>query len=364
MSQAEAKIPVFKVCTAFGTGSGFLVDGYPYIVTNYHVVAGSTKVAVECQDRSRRTGDVVFIDPATDVALILPSELPPGAAEGAIRIASAPPRVGDSSFIHGFPFGMPYSVSQGVVSAVEQPMGDRKYIQTDAAVNPGNSGGPMMDAAGHVVGITSCKVRDAENIGFGIPVQDLQVDLELCAREGNGQYALKCPSCATLITEPDEYCESCGVELDQEQFFPQGNLSTLAEIIEGALLVDGYDPVLARQGYHNWEVVAGSAVIECMMISNELLCVRTSLVMLPSKPSDVLRYVMSFDDPDYTFVVGESGRIWLRSEMHLSDVFNPKRRDVIARKIARLGKVADDMDNYLIDTFGCTPSPESYSVAL
>ena len=364
MSNAEARLPVFKVCTAFGTGSGFLVEGYPYIVTNYHVVAGSTKVAIECQDRSRRTGDVVFIDPATDIALIMPSELPQGAAEGALKVASALPRVCDSSFIHGFPFGMPYSVSQGVVSAVEQPLGDRKYIQTDAAVNPGNSGGPMMDVAGQVVGITSCKVRDAENIGFGIPVESLQRDLELCQKEGNGEYALKCPSCETLITEPDEYCDSCGAELDKDQFFPHGNLSALAEIVEGAFFVDGYDPVLARQGYHSWELVVGSAVIECMMISGELFCARTSLVMLPTKPSDVLRYVMSYDDLDYTFVVGESGRIWLRSEMHLSDVFNPKRRDVIARKIARLGKVADEMDNYLIDTYGCTPSPESHCGSL
>ncbi|MFK7741820.1 MAG: S1C family serine protease [Planctomycetota bacterium] len=364
MSNAEAKLPVFKICTAFGTGSGFLVEGFPYIVTNYHVVAGGTQVAIECQDRSRRTGEVVFIDPAADIALIMPSQLPSGAAEGALKMAAGNPQVGDSSFIHGFPFGMPYSVSQGVVSAVEQPMGDRKYIQTDAAVNPGNSGGPMIDKAGEVIGITSCKVREAENIGFGIPMEHLRADLELCQRDGTGEYALKCPSCEELITVPDDYCGSCGGELDKDQFFPSGQLTTLAEIVEGALLVDGYDPVLARQGYHNWELVVGSAVIECLMVSDELFCVRTSLAMLPSKPLDCLRYVMSYDDPDYTFVVGSSGRIWLRSEMHLSDIFNPARRETMARKIARLGKVADDMDNYLVESFGCKPSPESHAAML
>ncbi|QDV04793.1 Putative serine protease HtrA [Planctomycetes bacterium Poly30] len=364
MSTTQQKLPVFKICTAFGTGSGFLVEGFPYIVTNYHVIAGVTKVAIECQDRSRRTGDVVFIDPASDIALVMPAELPPGSAESALKMATLLPQVGDSSFIHGFPFGMPYSVSQGVVSAIEQPMGDRKYIQTDAAVNPGNSGGPMIDGAGHVVGITSCKVRDAENIGFGIPMEHLQADLELCQKEGNGEYALKCPSCESLITVPDEFCDSCGVELDQDQFFPDGALSALAEIVEGALAVDGADPVLARRGYHNWELIVGSAVIECLMVTNELFCVRTSMAMLPTKPSDVLRFVMAYDDPDYTFVVGTSGRIWLRSEMHLSDVFHPKRRATIQRKISRLGKVADEMDNYLIDTFGCEPSPETYVASL
>lgn len=357
----ETKLPVFKICTAFGTGSGFLVEGFPYIVTNYHVIAGGTTVSIECQDRSRRTGEVVFIDPAADIALIQPSELPSGAAEGALKMAATGPKVGDSSFIHGFPFGMPYSVSQGVVSAIDQPMGERKYIQTDAAVNPGNSGGPMIDAAGQVVGITSCKVRDAENIGFGIPMEHLRADLEMCRDEGTGSYALKCPSCESLITDPDEYCASCGVELDKDQFFPSGQLTALAEIVEGAFLVDGYDPVLARQGYHNWELVVGSAVIECLMVSDELFCARTSLAMLPTKPEDVLRYVMAYDDLDYTFVVGASGRIWLRSEMHLSDIFNPKRREAISRKISRLGKVADDMDNHLVETFGCKPSPESLS---
>lgn len=364
MSDTNNKLPVYKICTALGTGSGFLVEGFPYVVTNYHVVAGGRKIAIECQDKTRRTGDVVFIDPAADIALIMPSELPAGAADGALKLASTPPQVGDSSFIHGFPFGMPYSISQGVVSAIDQPLDDRKYIQTDAAVNPGNSGGPMIDPAGDVVGITSCKVRDAENIGFGIPIKSLQADLELCQSKGNGVYALKCPSCETLITTPDEYCDSCGVELDQAQFFPDGTLTPLAEIVEGAFAKDGYDPVLARQGYHNWELIVGSAMIECLMVSNELFCVRTSLAMLPSKPKDVLKFAMSYDDPDYTFVIGESGRIWLRGEMHLSDVFSPKRREVISRKIARLGKVADDMDNYLMDTFGCEPSPETLSAQL
>ena len=361
MNTAEQTLPVFKICTAFGTGSGFLVEGYPYIVTNYHVVAGSTKVAIECQDKSRRTADVVFIDPAADIALVLPSELPEGAAEGALKLSSSSPQVGDGTFVHGFPFGMPYSVSQGVVSAIDQPLGDRKYIQTDAAVNPGNSGGPMLNSDGSVFAITSCKVRDAENIGFGIPLEHLQADLELCQTAGDNAYALKCPSCSDLITDPDEFCGSCGVELDQDEFFPSGRLTPLAEIVEGAFLVEGYDPVLARQGYRNWELAVGSASIECLMVSNELLCARTSLAMLPTKPEDVLRFVMAYDNADYTFVVGTSGRIWLRCEMHLSDVFNENRRGVIARKIAGLGKVADDMDNHLIETFGCEPSPESHS---
>lgn len=360
MTTTESKRLVFKVCTGFGTGSGFVVDGYPYVVTNYHVVAGSRRVAIECPDRVRRPADVVLIDPAADIALLLPDSLPEGANSG-FPLAALPPKVGDLSLVHGFPLGMPYSVSQGVVSAVEQPLEDRKYIQTDAAVNPGNSGGPMVDGSGHVFGITACKVREAESIGFAIPIEHLVEDLELCESEGIEAYALKCPSCATTLTEPDEYCASCGVELAKDQFFPSGGLSPLAEVVEGALVAEGYDPILARQGYHNWELMVGSASIECLMVSDELLCVRTSLAMLPKRPEDVLRFVLAYDHPDYTFVVGESGRIWLRGEMHLSDVFHPNRRETIARKIAQLGAVADEMDNHLIDTFGCTPSPETYA---
>lgn len=360
MSTKESKRLVFKVCTGLGTGSGFVVDGHPYVITNSHVVAGSRRVAIECQDRVRRSADVVLIDPAADIALLRAESLPEGGSIG-FRLAELPPKVGDVSLVHGFPLGMPYSVSQGVVSAVEQPLEDRRFIQTDAAVNPGNSGGPMVNGSGDVFGITACKVREAENIGFAIPIDHLVEDLELCRSEGLETYTLKCPSCSSALSEPDEYCADCGVELDQDQFFPSGALSPLAEIVEGALAVEGYDPVLARQGYHNWELMAGSASIECLMVSDELLCVRTSLAMLPKKPEDVLRFVMAYDHPDYTFVVGESGRIWLRGEMHLSDVFHPSRRETIARKISRLGTVADEMDNRLIETFGCTPSPETYT---
>jgi len=138
-----------------GLGSGFIVSPDGYIVTNAHVVDGATEVTVKLTDRREFTAKVVGADKRTDVALIkidaknLPAldlSAPPGVKQGEWVIAI------------GSPFGFENSVSAGIVSGVHRalPGGQMTpFIQTDVAVNPGNSGGPLLNAAGQVVGVNS-----------------------------------------------------------------------------------------------------------------------------------------------------------------------------------------------------------------
>jgi serine protease Do len=138
-----------------GLGSGFIVSPDGYIVTNAHVVDGATEVTVKLTDRREFSAKVVGADKRTDIALIkidaknLPAldlSAPPGVRQGEWVIAI------------GSPFGFENSVSAGIVSGVHRalPGGQMTpFIQTDVAVNPGNSGGPLLNAAGQVVGVNS-----------------------------------------------------------------------------------------------------------------------------------------------------------------------------------------------------------------
>jgi len=139
-----------------GVGSGFIISPDGYIVTNAHVVDGASEVTVKLNDRREFTAKVVGADKRTDIALIKvdAKNLP------ALDLASTPPqpRQGEWVIAIGSPFGFENSVTAGVVSGVHRalPGGQMTpFIQTDVAVNPGNSGGPLLNASGQVIGVNS-----------------------------------------------------------------------------------------------------------------------------------------------------------------------------------------------------------------
>ncbi|MDO0931651.1 trypsin-like peptidase domain-containing protein [Streptomyces sp. DG2A-72] len=176
---------VVSVVTASGQGSGFVFDERGRILTNAHVVNGSSRVSVELQDGRRLSAQVIGDDPAHDVAV-----LEPETARGlrAAELATAGrPAVGDTVLAIGSPLGLSGTVTSGIVSALDRPVtlgegtgGGRQQraLQTDASINPGNSGGPLVDADGRVIGInTAIATLDQQRggsigIGFAIPVAD------------------------------------------------------------------------------------------------------------------------------------------------------------------------------------------------
>ena len=136
-------------------GSGFIISADGQILTNAHVVDGADEIIVKLADNSERPAKLVGLDKASDVALLKVD------AEGlqAVRLGdSSKLEVGDWVLAIGSPFGLEHTATQGIVSAVGRSLPDGNYvpfIQTDVAVNPGNSGGPLFNIAGEVVGINS-----------------------------------------------------------------------------------------------------------------------------------------------------------------------------------------------------------------
>ena len=154
-----------------GSGSGFVIDRQGFILTNFHVIEDADRITVTLADGRVLRGEVVGTDPAIDVALIRVAGA--GALPEAPLGNSDELRVGEWVCAIGNPLGYVHSVTVGVVSFIGRKLFDASlddYIQTDAAINLGNSGGPLINARGEVIGINSAISSRANNIGFAVPI--------------------------------------------------------------------------------------------------------------------------------------------------------------------------------------------------
>jgi serine protease Do len=162
----------------FFFGSGFIVDPSGVIVTNKHVTAGGIDFSVVLSDGTRMKAELVTEATAFDVAVL---RVHPGKPLPAVRIGDSDHlRIGACVIAIGNPLGLSSTVTTGIVSALDRDIRDTKYddyIQTDAAINHGNSGGPLFNAVGEVIGINTAIYSPSEEggsigIGFAIPVND------------------------------------------------------------------------------------------------------------------------------------------------------------------------------------------------
>ncbi len=176
-----------------GFASGFIVTQDGYILTNNHVVEDATKLEVTLNDGDKYEAKVIGTDPSIDLALIKID--PKGKTLPALALGDSDKlRVGQWVIAIGNPLQLEYTVTVGVVSAKKRrvPIGSTdaaiaNFIQTDAAINFGNSGGPLLDAKGRVIGISTAisRVNYAEGIGFALPINEAKAAMEQLRESGS-----------------------------------------------------------------------------------------------------------------------------------------------------------------------------------
>lgn len=184
-------------------GTGFVVSADGYILTNYHVVGYADRVIVTFRDRTAREGQVTGREVETDLAMIK-VRLPQGERLSSVTFADPDTaEVGDLVVAIGNPLGLDQTVTTGVISSLSRKGPYINYLQTDAALNPGNSGGPLFLSDGTVVGVNTAMIAQAQNLGFAIPVDIVLPVLD----------ALK---------QGDVHRGSIGVEVVSAGWLPQG----------------------------------------------------------------------------------------------------------------------------------------------
>lgn len=340
---------VFKVTHSGGSGSCFYLKNYDLFVTNYHVVEGFHTVALHDNDRNPYLGRVVLVNPALDIALL--------AVEGdftslpELNLAEKEPLAGNKIYVAGYPYGMPFTITEGSVSSPKQLIDGKYYLQTDAAVNPGNSGGPMLNDNGEVVGVTVSKLTEADNMGFGIRIETLRKLLETVGELDRTVFQVQCGSCDELIAEEEEFCPSCGDKLP-EGVFEERKQSPVGAFVESAIAQMGINPVLARNGYDSWLFHKGSSQIRIFVYNSDYLFSTSPINLLPKREVEpVLDYMLSEDFGPYK--LGIDGRqIYIAYRIHLADITEDSQEEV-RQHIVNLALRADEMDNMMVERFGC-----------
>ena len=203
-----------------GSGSGFIVDKKGYIVTNAHVVANRTKNTVTTlfNDGSQEEAQVLWEDPSLDLAILkvnAKKDLSPVDLGDSDKIA-----IGEPAIAIGNPLGLDLqrSVTKGIISGLNRSVGSGQgnyidgLIQTDASINEGNSGGPLFNSQGQVIGINTAKISSAEGLGFSIPINTLKPILDQVIQTGS----FKSVSLGVVVANPetveDHYRVKLGVK--------------------------------------------------------------------------------------------------------------------------------------------------------
>lgn len=177
---------VVVVRSPTGIGSGFLINKSGYLVTNFHMIMGQKhisvtrfkKAGVELKRMVHKNVRIVALDPFHDLAIL---RLKDKLDEPFRPIVFSPEEnfmVGEKIFVIGNPLGLERSVSEGVISHTARNFGGRLYLQVDASVNPGNSGGPLFNSRGQVIGVINMGVPTMQGLNFAIPIRHVKYMLD------------------------------------------------------------------------------------------------------------------------------------------------------------------------------------------
>ncbi len=345
---------IIQIATPYGTGTGFYLKKYDFIITNNHVVEGNREVVIDGKIIEKQIAKVVFTDPKYDIAFIQAKEdlnLPSVGLSDTEKL-----REGDRIIAVGHPFGLKFTATQGIVSNTAHMQDDVHYIQHEAALNPGNSGGPLINLMGEIVGINTFIIRDGTNIGFSLPVNYL-LDTLKDFNEKNGAIATRCSACMNIVTENEidhSYCQFCGAKIElpstEEVYEPVG----VQKNIEDLLSQMGYDVPLSRKGPNSWEITKGSATISITYFEKKGLVVGDAyLCYLPKNNiQPIYEYLLrqNYKIENLTFSVKEQAIIisFLVYDKYLET-------DILAILFENLFEKADYYDDILIDDFGAVP---------
>lgn len=211
---------VFVVYSGNSLGSGFAI-GENCIVTNAHVIENVHSITLTSYEGNKYTASLLGIDEDKDIAVLIIKD----ASFPYLKMANlSTVKIGDDIYAIGAPKGMAYTLTKGTVSAKERIVENESFIQIDAAINEGNSGGPLLNDAGEVLGMNTMKMTDSEGIGLAIPADRIASTLKELGVEmdtnGNVNSTMNTPNTTTPIEVPSDTDKSKDTEQQEKNSLP------------------------------------------------------------------------------------------------------------------------------------------------
>ena len=349
---------VVQIANPYSLGTGFYLGEYDIIVTNEHVIRGNDQVVINGYAFEEHLSQVLFVDEHLDLAFLDASQLNQE-AKGKLS-ALAKPKIGEEILAVGHPFGLKFSFTKGIVSNPHVVKNNLEFIQHDAALNPGNSGGPLVNHKGEIIGVNSFSIVNGNSIGFSLPIHYVKENIDKFLATGK-QVSAICTSCHTIVSEEkieNKYCFNCGCEVKLpnvvEQYLPLG----MGVTIEDMLTNLGYDVQLSRRGLNSWEVQRGSARIKISYHEDTGLIMGDAYLCTIPKTGIMSIYKMLLQE-NYTLdglTFSVRGQDIILSLLIYDKYFDDQTSSLFFNE---LFDKADHYDNILVEEFGASWKPEN-----
>ena len=345
------KSVIVQVATPYSTGTGFYLKDANLIVTNEHVIRDNREVIINGEGFEKQMTKVIFSDIRHDLAFLQPPNIIEAPAVDLYQGKEM--ERGEIVIAAGHPFGLKYSATQGIVSNIEKEKNDLIYIQHDAALNPGNSGGPLINKEGKIVGINTFVIQNGNNVGFSLPVNYLQKTIEEFQAADN-QVGIRCSSCSNIVFEKkanENYCPYCGAKIQMpskiDEYEALGVSKTMEELLDSMCHHVG----LSRIGPNHWEIIEGSANIKISYHEKTgLIMGDASLCSLPKENINPLyEYLLkqNYEIEGLTFSIKENDIV-----LSLLIYDRYLNMDTGMKLFKYLFEKADYYDNILVDKYG------------
>jgi serine protease Do len=346
---------VIQIATPYSTGTGIYLGQYGFIVTNEHVVRNFKNVIVRGKTFEKQLLDVVFLDSKYDIAII---QAPKGHSMPTLELdTSAIPRPGDVIIAAGHPFDLKFTATKGIISNIHHQENDINYYQHDAALNPGNSGGPLVSESGKIIAINAFVFQQGQSLGFSLPAHYVATCIEAYIT-GNGQKGLRCPSCENPTFESEEqnldYCTRCGAEIQYLNLLPDYEPHGVSHTIEKMITALGFDVALTRKGPLNWQIEKGSSKVMVsyyeksgVLVGDVILC------SLPPNRIDEIYYFLLRQNYEINGLGFSVRGTDIVLSMLVFDQF--LKHNTLVEMFSRLIDAADHYDDHIIQSFGAIP---------
>ena len=344
---------IVQIATPYTTGTGFFLPQHQLIVTNEHIIRDNREVVIDGVHFKKQLVPILFVDMKHDLAFVaapLVETLPEVVLGGAKE-----PQQGEEIMAVGHPFGMKYSATKGIISSTDQLQGDVRYIHHDAALNPGNSGGPLIDTSGAIIGVNTFLIDGGNSVGFSLPIAYLEQAIA-DFKQGGGQVGMRCYSCTNVVFEDQvdsHYCIHCGAKMELPSRIPVFEPNGVANTIEKMLTELGHEVALSRRGPHNWQIEQGSARIQISYYEKTGLIIGdASLCNLPTQNIPPLYEFLlrqNYEMEGLTFSVKNQ-------DIVLSLLIYDRYLDIETdmKLFRHLFERADYYDNILVEQFGAS----------